>query len=660
MFLLTSVLIVIIFSFNSTTAFAFVDNVNSLTETKYKEILIIASQSDDTLWESKVLSELTKELNSSPLNMHIQKEILGQYHSDSNYLEKQAELLSLKYTDINFDLIITLDDESLDFVGKYYSARFLKDVPVIYGGTNDVSKLSQYPYNKFTGVNEFLNVNSLIGSILKIIPETKEINVVLDNSLGSKAIENQFRDWIPYYHNIVKFNFIRSDYLTEVCTSLDKHNTEAPMIVIGNFRDSSRILFNPQDTINILNHYTNSIYTINESYINSGVIGGSILYAETHGHLIYDMVYRVLNGESTLDIPNIYDSSNVFVFNAIELHENAISRNSLPENSIIINDSWLYKGVSVLIVISLCIFLIVVVALLVAQTFSKKKNEMKIVATKKKYNEILLNDKIKTEFLANFSHEIRTLLNVMLSGLQLLDIYKETGRVTFKNKDDEIKLGYIRQNGYRLLKLINNLIDMTKIDSGFYNVEFEVNNIVEVIEDITMSVVEYAKNKGITIIFDTDEEEMYMPLDAEKLDRIILNLLSNAIKFTPPGGFIYVTLSCSKDKISVSIKDTGIGIPKDKQDKLFTRFAQVKNSHGQNKEGSGIGLSLVSSLIALLDGTIILKSEENKGCEFIFTLPVKDFDKATEEVQRHISQSISSNAERIMVELSDIDKGLDM
>jgi len=201
---------------------------------------------------------------------------------------------------------------------------------------------------------------------------------------------------------------------------------------------------------------------------------------------------------------------------------------------------------------------------------------------------------------------------------------------------------------------------MTKIDSGFYHVEFEVKNIVEVVEDITMSVLEYASARGISIVFDTNEEEVYMPLDSEKLDRIILNLLSNAIKFTPKGGCIYVTLKCLKQSISISVKDTGIGIPKDKQRSIFERFTQVKNEKSKSKEGSGIGLSLVKSLVELLDGSIILKSEPNKGCEFIFTLPIKEVDRATLDVENHISQNITNNSEKLMVEFSDIDSNINI
>jgi len=650
-----------IMSFSSITAFATPSSDTDQHLIKYKEVLILSSQSESGLWESNLLDTLNTSLTSSDLNIHTRTESLSMTNNDKSYLDKQADLWSLKYKNTKFDLIITLDDESLNFIGNYYTTPMFKDVPVVYGGINDVTKLSSYPFNNFTGVMEPINVRTLVDLILHTNPNTSEINILLDNTIACKYIENQVRDTIPYYNNVLKFNFIKSDYIDDLCYKLSQYPSNTPSIIVGNFKDTSNIIISPKNATHIINNYSHGqLYTFNETYVGNGAIGGHILYAKNHSKIIYETAIRVLNGAKPKEIPSVYDPGSTLLFDASEITAYNISRSSLPENVVFINDSWINKGVSIGIVFLLLLILLICMIMLAIQTIQKTNNAKSMIAAKKRYDELLISDKIKTEFLANFSHEIRTLLNVILSGLQLLDIYKDNGKLTFANKEDEIKLIYIRQNGFRLLKLINNLIDMTKIDSGFYHVEFEVKNIVEVVEDITMSVIEYASARGISIVFDTNEEEVYMPLDSEKLDRIILNLLSNAIKFTPKGGCIYVTLKCSEHSISVSVKDTGIGIPKDKQRSIFERFTQVKNEKAKSKEGSGIGLSLVKSLVELLDGSIILKSEPNKGCEFIFTLPIKEFDKATEDVENHISQNITNNSEKLMVEFSDIDSNLNI
>ena len=171
---------------------------------------------------------------------------------------------------------------------------------------------------------------------------------------------------------------------------------------------------------------------------------------------------------------------------------------------------------------------------------------------------------------------------------------------------------------------MNNLIDINKIDSGHYKLSFSNNNIVGIIEDITMSVIPYVENKNINLIFDTDSEEIITSCDPESIERIILNLLSNAIKYTPSDiGEIIVGIKRNEDKIFISVKDNGSGISQEKIDVIFNRFEQGNDTLTRNKEGSGIGLSLVKSIVELHDGSIRVESNIGKGSEFIIELPIK-------------------------------------
>lgn len=262
-------------------------------------------------------------------------------------------------------------------------------------------------------------------------------------------------------------------------------------------------------------------------------------------------------------------------------------------------------------------------------------------------------DKLKTEFFANLSHEFRTPLNVMLSTLQLLNLIG--ANKTNTDSKDKISKYYniMKQNCYRLLRLVNNLIDITKIDAEYFKLSLKNENIISTIEDITLSVTDYAKNKGLDIIFDTNVEEKLMACDADKIERIMLNLLSNAIKFTSSGGSIFVNILDEDSSIIVSVRDTGVGIPKDKQLSIFKRFVQVDKSLSRKREGSGIGLSLVKSLVELHNGTIKINSEYGKGSEFIIELPVKVLPKS-ENVTSDEDLAKESNIQRIKIEFSDI------
>lgn len=257
--------------------------------------------------------------------------------------------------------------------------------------------------------------------------------------------------------------------------------------------------------------------------------------------------------------------------------------------------------------------------------------------------------KDQEEFYANISHELKTPLNVILSTVQLLDLYVKNGK-TLDSKNMSRYVGIMKQNCFRLSKLSNNLIDMSKIEAGYIELNPKNLDIVSSIEDITMSVVEYGKDKGVSLIFDTDVEEKVMAFDLDKIERIMLNLLSNAFKFTNPGDGILVTITDHDDKIAISVRDTGIGIPSDKLDFIFERFKQVDKSLTRNTEGSGIGLSLVKSLVTMHGGNITVNSEYGVFSEFVFELPVKLINE--EKSIPH--KSLENNSEKISVEFSDI------
>ncbi|MFW2490622.1 Cache 3/Cache 2 fusion domain-containing protein [Clostridium chromiireducens] len=266
--------------------------------------------------------------------------------------------------------------------------------------------------------------------------------------------------------------------------------------------------------------------------------------------------------------------------------------------------------------------------------------------------ETLQYDKLKTEFIANMSHELRTPLNIIFSTAQLFNVFTSKGEDLNTEKIRNYTSS-IKQNCYRLLRLVNNLIDMTKIDSGFMKLELRNENIVEVAEEITQSTAEYVQSMSRKIIFDTDEEEKIMAFDAEKLERILLNLISNATKFTKSGDEIIVAIYDKNDHVIISVKDTGRGIKEEKLSQLFQRFKQIDPLLNRSHEGSGIGLSIVKALVEMHEGTIEVKSKYGEGTEFIISLPAKVISE-NYEVKAKSDSTNQSNVENINIEFSDI------
>lgn len=272
---------------------------------------------------------------------------------------------------------------------------------------------------------------------------------------------------------------------------------------------------------------------------------------------------------------------------------------------------------------------------------------------KRLLDDVVNYDRLKTEFIANMSHELKTPLNIIFSTAQLFSLYLNK----YENSDNVDKLNKytnsIKQNCYRLLRLVNNLIDITKLESGFMELNLKNQNIVEVIEGITLSTVDYINSMSRTIIFDTDIEEKIMAFDEENIERILLNLISNATKFTKAGATIEVSVYDKTDYVIISVKDNGRGIPEDKLQQIFQRFKQVDPLLSRNHEGSGIGLSIVKSLVEMHDGKIDVKSKYNEGTEFIISLPVKIVSNSNNEDSKK-DFTIQTNVEKIQIEFSDI------
>lgn len=261
----------------------------------------------------------------------------------------------------------------------------------------------------------------------------------------------------------------------------------------------------------------------------------------------------------------------------------------------------------------------------------------------------LEDNKLKLDFFVNISHELRTPVNLISSTIQLIklnlkNLSKEDANIISKYID------IMESNSMRLIRLINNLIDSTKIDAGFVKFTPINADIIKFVEDVCDSVVDYVDFNKMNLIFDTDREEEIVLFDPDIIERILLNLLSNAVKFNKVDGTIYVNLYTKDDEIRITVRDEGIGIPKEKLSSIFKRFEQIQTKNKIEKQGSGIGLYLVKSLVTLHGGNIKVESKVNEGSKFIVTIPKKVLENGEELV---IDEKEKANR-KASIEFSDI------
>lgn len=258
----------------------------------------------------------------------------------------------------------------------------------------------------------------------------------------------------------------------------------------------------------------------------------------------------------------------------------------------------------------------------------KEKNKFSILRNNKKdLKESTEREKIKTDFIFTISHELRTPLNIITNSTKL--IKSKINKDAYEKELFLEQINLIEKNSNRLLRLANNLIDVSKIESGFLDVSFKNENIVEVVEDTVMSAINVAKSYGIELIFDTEHEYIITAIDRYQIEKIILNLISNSIKFTDFGGHIYVSIEIKNNNILIKVKDDGIGMSEELINHMFEKFRKAKLYPYLERpiEGSGLGLYIVKGLVEKHNGIIDIKSEINKGTTVTIKLPQSFVDK---------------------------------
>ncbi len=267
---------------------------------------------------------------------------------------------------------------------------------------------------------------------------------------------------------------------------------------------------------------------------------------------------------------------------------------------------------------------------------------------------ILNNSDINQPFLMNLTHEVRTPLNLIHSTVQLLEKYSENINSNHISEKTLCKhLDTIKKNNYRLHKLLNNIIYYIQLDTNSYQYSPKNHDIVSMTKKLTESCSSYARNQNVSLIFKTELTEKTIAFDCFYMKKILLNLISNAIKFTSSNDKIKITIYEKNNRLCISVQDTGIGIPEEKQQIIFNTFYKVDKTLCRKNEGSGMGLKLVKELVELHNGTIDLNSKPGKGTEFIIKLPIRILPEKenTEELQLPIQKNTLNI---IDVELSDV------
>ncbi len=239
-------------------------------------------------------------------------------------------------------------------------------------------------------------------------------------------------------------------------------------------------------------------------------------------------------------------------------------------------------------------------------------SKVKVDSMKEAIQNKMLEENLKRDFLSNISHDLKTPINVIYSATQLEECLIKNTNIDGLKKYNTIS----KQNCISLIRLANNLIDTSRIESDYISATLKVKNIVDIIENIIATLVDYAHNNNVDLIFDTNEEEVYVELDEDFMQRIIVNLISNSIKFCDYNGMIKINVQASYKKVVVSVQDNGIGMEEEFIKDIFNRYSMGKNNEAKSNKGTGIGMFVVKRLMEIQNGNVFVNSKVGEGTRF--------------------------------------------
>lgn len=619
---------------------------------EYKHVLYISSYNPNFVSFNDQVNGIKKEIGDDVV-------LQIEYMDSKTFSSKENEenfYNSIKYKLKNykkFDVVVCGDDRALNFSLKHRNELF-KDIPLVYLGVSEV-KLASEANNEDNvyGVTEFPSIKENIDLISRL-HSGKNIIAITDNPTEASTEIKEFYNYKNDYKNL-DFEHISLAEITyaDFAERLMKLTDDDVLLVIYAYTDKSgNVLGIEESSKFILEHTDVPVYGVLDYHVKEGFIGGSTISHITQGEEAGKMVKSLLEGKKPKIKTITGDSINHYTFNYDAMKKHGINKWDIPRGSEVYNDPIdilkEYKE-AVIATIILLISLIIVIIVLVLYMIKRLHYEKELLKAK----ELAENtNKAQNNFISNISHELRTPIAVIMSSNQLLELNIKKEKSNY-NESNIQKTSIIKQNCNRLIRLTNNIIDIAKIDSGFMNLKTKNIDIVFLIESIVNSVVPYAATKNIDIVFDTNEEEVIMSIDPDKIERIILNLMSNAIKFSQENTNIYVTVEKLEDTLICSVKDTGIGMEQKHLDNIFERFTQIDDIMVRKNEGSGIGLSLVKSFINLHGGDIKVKSSVGEGSEFTVYLPIKLDENSELEITYEVSD-MDAVVLKTSVEFSDI------
>ena len=605
-------------------------------------ILHINSQNAQNAWERGLLESIRKNLEAKT-----QIEYYSIYlnsnepHNQAGYNNVISEMIRTEFIARYPDFVIVSGNEAFDFVMKNYYLLF-PNVPVLFYGVSALNASMIYGLEKnATGISETISFYKTASEMLELFPKTNQIFILNDHYLSRsirirESIQNDLRT-----HNLqAQVVFSKDKPLPEILEEIKGFGPDT-LVLIGNYiSDSEGTFYSEADVQRLVSQASiNPVFCLTASFIGNGTLGGFITSEEIKSSTIASMATKILDKTPINEIPVIFDSSfhNQWQFDFNTLKKFGIKVKNLPKDYVLINrvlPIWESNPTEFKLLLTIAsLFLLIILGLIVF--FIRNSRMTKELHNTAKQLTIAAQEarnanNAKSNFLAKMSHEIRTPMNAIL-GIAEIQLRDEN----LSNEAEE-SMKKIYESGDVLLNIINDILDLSKIEAGkleLIPVKYDIPSLIN--DSVQINRLRYdSKPIDLTINLDANTPHNLFG-DELRIKQILNNILSNAFKYTDEG---MVTLSVSYDKeqennagtekvtIIISVRDTGQGMTEAQLKDLFNEYTRFNTEANRETIGTGLGMTITKQLVELMKGKISVTSKPQEGTEFTVYIPQKRVD----------------------------------